>query len=397
MPSTLTEDNRDKLKLIGAQIFFRHGARTPLNMLPNLDEVIYDKELHLDRYKPADYQIKMLLKDGEKTISEHAFIGKDNVRKLNGGIAYCGQLTAIGEKQVYDVGKKIRQNLIIKEKLLPKIYDPHLIYARSTYIDRTIHSARCFLAGLFADDDNNQTIQANCPFEIEIHSWIHEILYPNPRIYPLLEKRLKPNQLHNLLDIEDELKKARKDFLDHINLIEYEHGFIELYDDIKSREAHGFPVPNRLKQLSMKFDEYSAQEYFLTGTHEQSTLTKELFVKTTVGLMLNLIKENFDRLQNDLLTKKNDETCYKFYVYATHDTSIASMKLAFDLFDMIWPSYASYILIKLYSSIDDPTQIFVHLTFDDKEQIIPWINDYFCPYNIFIDHLKNQIDDRVIP
>ncbi|CAM4988874.1 unnamed protein product, partial [Rotaria socialis] len=55
----------------------------------------------------------------------------------------------------------------------------------------------------------------------------------------------------------------------------------------------------------MKFDEYSAQEYFLTGTHEQSTLTKELFVKTTVGLMLNLIKENFDRLQNDLLTKKN--------------------------------------------------------------------------------------------
>ncbi|CAF3112632.1 unnamed protein product [Rotaria sp. Silwood2] len=73
------------------------------------------------------------------------------------------------------------------------------------------------------------------------------------------------------------------------------------------------------------------------------------------------------------------------------------MKLAFDLFDMIWPSYASYILIKLYSSIDDPTQIFVHLTFDDKEQIIPWINDYFCPYHIFIDHLKNQIDDRVIP
>ncbi|CAF3945895.1 unnamed protein product [Rotaria sp. Silwood1] len=376
MSSTLTKDNRDKLKLIGAQIFFRHGARTPLNMLPNLDEVLYDKELHLDRYKPADCEIKLLLKDGEKTISEHAFI-------------------AIGEKQVYDVGKKIRQNLIIKEKLLPKFYDPHLIYTRSTYIDRTIHSARCFLAGLFSDDDN-QTIQSNNPFEIEIYSWIHEILYPNPRIYPLLEKRLKPNKLHDLLDIEDDLKKARQEFLDHINLNEYEHGFIELHDDIKSREAHGFPVPDRLKQLSMKFDEYSAQEYFLTGTHEQSTLTKELFVKTTVGLMLNLIKENFDRLQNDLLTKKNDEMYYKFYIYATHDTSIASMKLAFDLFDMIWPSYASYILIKLYSSIDDPKQIFVHLTFDDKEQIIPWINDYFCPYNIFIDHLKNQIDDRVI-
>ncbi|CAF4034298.1 unnamed protein product, partial [Rotaria sp. Silwood1] len=31
-------------------------------------------------------------------------------------------------------------------------------------------------------------------------------------------KRLKPNKLHDLLDIEDDLKKARQEFLDHINL-----------------------------------------------------------------------------------------------------------------------------------------------------------------------------------
>jgi len=32
---------RNDLQLIGAQIFFRHGARTPLNLLPNLEEVYY--------------------------------------------------------------------------------------------------------------------------------------------------------------------------------------------------------------------------------------------------------------------------------------------------------------------------------------------------------------------
>lgn len=106
--------------------------------------------------------------------------------------------------------------------------------------------------------------------------------------------------------------------------------------------------------------------------------------------MLNLIKENFEHLiHND-----ND---YKLYAYATHDTSIASMKIAFDLFDKIWPNYASYILIKLYRSIDDSTKIFVHLTFNDQEQIIPWSNDYFCPYDIFMNYLKDQIDDRIIP
>ena len=31
--------NRHDLELIGAQIVFRHGARTPLHLLPNLEEV----------------------------------------------------------------------------------------------------------------------------------------------------------------------------------------------------------------------------------------------------------------------------------------------------------------------------------------------------------------------
>lgn len=30
---------REDLQLIGAQIYFRHGARTPLNLLPGLEEV----------------------------------------------------------------------------------------------------------------------------------------------------------------------------------------------------------------------------------------------------------------------------------------------------------------------------------------------------------------------
>jgi hypothetical protein len=32
-------EERHDLQLIGAQVFFRHGARTPLNLLPSLEEV----------------------------------------------------------------------------------------------------------------------------------------------------------------------------------------------------------------------------------------------------------------------------------------------------------------------------------------------------------------------
>lgn len=32
---------KNDLQLIGAQIFFRHGARTPINLLPSLEEVYF--------------------------------------------------------------------------------------------------------------------------------------------------------------------------------------------------------------------------------------------------------------------------------------------------------------------------------------------------------------------
>ncbi len=38
---------RDDLELIGAQVVFRHGARTPLHLLPSLEQVFY-KIIHFD-------------------------------------------------------------------------------------------------------------------------------------------------------------------------------------------------------------------------------------------------------------------------------------------------------------------------------------------------------------
>lgn len=43
--STKTSTNFDEFELIGVHVFFRHGARTPLHLLPNLDEVRRTKKL----------------------------------------------------------------------------------------------------------------------------------------------------------------------------------------------------------------------------------------------------------------------------------------------------------------------------------------------------------------
>ena len=46
----MDRQSRDDLQLIGAQIFFRHGARTPLSLLPGLEEVRRQKRARTTTY-----------------------------------------------------------------------------------------------------------------------------------------------------------------------------------------------------------------------------------------------------------------------------------------------------------------------------------------------------------
>ncbi|CAF4363016.1 unnamed protein product, partial [Adineta steineri] len=127
---------RDDLQLIGAQVFFRHGARTPLKLLPGLEEVSYSKE-HVQGYPLTKWDIKLITKLGndivskDKISSQNDMIG-DKIRQLksaSGDKIVTGQLTAVGEKQLYELGKIIRSELIKEDDkgLIPPIYDPNFV------------------------------------------------------------------------------------------------------------------------------------------------------------------------------------------------------------------------------------------------------------------------------
>ncbi len=59
------------------------------------------------------------------------------------------QLTPLGMRQEYELGKKLRRRYVDHDKLLPKSYQPGTLYVRSTEVDRTLMSAECFLMGLY--------------------------------------------------------------------------------------------------------------------------------------------------------------------------------------------------------------------------------------------------------
>ena len=74
------------------------------------------------------------------------------------GGAYHGQLTYIGEQQLFDLGCRLRKRYINELNFLSQNYDPNEISVRSTNVKRCINSAKCLLAGLYLNSmhiDNN--------------------------------------------------------------------------------------------------------------------------------------------------------------------------------------------------------------------------------------------------
>jgi hypothetical protein len=67
----------------------------------------------------------------------------------------------VGEKQLFDLGCRLRRRYIDEFKFLSQNYDPNEISVRSTNVKRCIRSATCLLAGLYLNSmhiDNNGLI-----------------------------------------------------------------------------------------------------------------------------------------------------------------------------------------------------------------------------------------------
>ncbi|CAF3878971.1 unnamed protein product, partial [Rotaria sp. Silwood1] len=211
---------RDDLQLIGAQIFFRHGARTPVNLLSGLEEVIYTKE-HIESYAPTKWDIQLIAKMGNEVVSidkikpaiEHVNDRTLQLKSTTDELVVTGQLTAIGEKQLFNLGRRLQSELMDdgnNDGLIPNTYDPKIVYCRSTYRKRTLASARSFLAGLFSSEATGNKVQSTGPFEIEVRSFPDEELCSNSNMFPILEKRHSVQSLYASLHDEHDLKMARQ-------------------------------------------------------------------------------------------------------------------------------------------------------------------------------------------
>ena len=92
------------------------------------------------------------------------------------------ELTPLGQRQHYLLGRVLREKYIIKHNMFPNGFDPTKIYLRSTDIHRTIMSAQSFAMGLYSNGSqrlsNKQLKNANWkpPVNITLPDYVLEEL-----------------------------------------------------------------------------------------------------------------------------------------------------------------------------------------------------------------------------
>ena len=178
--------------------------------------------------------------------------GSRNVKFNNNikGGAYQGQLTFVGEQQLFDLGQRLKKRYVDELKFLSKHYDPNEISVRSTNVKRCINSAKSLLAGLYlnsiSEENNGNSLQPNdikinrqnfnffyinlVPFDIKVGPLDDEYLFPNMHNCPNLKNFSV--KLSSILSNKTEHWKYL-DFLE--NKFGYKRSFISFMDDIHAR------------------------------------------------------------------------------------------------------------------------------------------------------------------
>lgn len=355
IPSTPYE-----LKLV--QVLFRHGARTPLKSIPDVMEAQWVPTL---LEPPAHTHINYVVTDLNGGPKPPAPV-EDSYRKniLTGG-TFPGQLTTVGMQQLYELGKRLRRKYIEESNFLSSTFSPAEVYVRSTNIVRTIESAKCLVAGLF--QQKQEEVVPILTTEAE-----SEILYPNYhgcKVLKILgshrwaESSTLPDIAADLQSIQSALGIAAHQHVD----------FILIRDDMVARETHGLPCPPVLNTWRNKVEERAVD--MICHVYDPSRRDN---LQLCVGPLLHTLLTNFD----EKLQGTSSEPNRKLFLYSAHDTTLIPCLMAMGVFDMRWPPYAADITMELYQH-QQTKEAFVKVSYLGQDQLIRGCSGVYCPLEEF--------------
>ncbi|XP_018324177.1 prostatic acid phosphatase-like isoform X2 [Agrilus planipennis] len=286
-----------------------------------------------------------------------------------------GQLTNIGKKRMYEVGKDLRRRY---NNFLGEDYYPDILYARTTDVDRTKMSLQLSLAGLFPPDQKSQLDpQLNWqPIPYNYEPWKTDHVLGIASVFCPKYNILSRQYVENLnMTIKEIVLFNYLSTHTGFDLIDTIMKTTIIYSALKTQEEWGFEPPS-----------------WIPGVWEKPL--KELAIKNFARLTAT--KELAKLAGADTMSKINGSLIpqnRKLFLYSAHDYNLASILGTLGVFPNKLPNYGSQVIIEV-RYVDG--EYGMQILFQDNEGdpspellTIPGCTP-FCPLNDFIK-LTNEI------
>jgi hypothetical protein len=303
--------NHDISTLRLLQIVHRHGDRTPVDFAPN------------DPFKNAIHW-----REG------------------------IGELTTKGKNRMYKLGQYIRKAY---DSYLGQNYSPQEVYARSSITQRCVESVSYLLSGVYPP--NLKEWQWNNESDVDLshllQSFSVETFRPKFEDLVLNQEKYCP-----IVDIEKEKiynsERVKKFLEEHKDLYKNLSKVVGHEIDISTgRALHG-----TLEIEAMDFDYYWSHAW---TKEEQKKIIDQLYhshrmsyridwdspiiKRLRAGGLVNELNKNFQKV----LDNQNDK---KLYVYSTHDTQVAALMHALNIFNDNMPPFGATLLFELHQNLN---------------------------------------------
>ncbi|PRP89457.1 component of the counting factor complex [Planoprotostelium fungivorum] len=352
------------------QTVTRHGARTPIYLVPPVEQPLVEWNCKLHELVKPSQQDHSVRYDTTKRLFRKVY--RDGVETLKGNCNF-GQLTDVGYSQHLELGQALRKVYADGFNLFgpqPKLSQ---IRVRSTDVYRTLQSAQAGLTGMFPEHTSIRGVET---LLVETTDNSLEDMTPNSAVCPPLQTEM--NRLHASKEWTDQQEKTRNltETLQKAFGVSTLPPWDGLYDIYQLRRCANLPVPKEITEDLF-------QQIRLAAEWEVNVTAYDPAVgRYGMGTFLNLIKEN---IQNYV---KNGTSEVKYLLYSGHDSTVAPLLGLLNIYDGLWPPFRAYVNFELYSRDGEH---FVQVKYNGKEMKLPACEKVMCPVKTVLAFFQERV------
>lgn len=334
-------------------VVHRHGDRTPIHADLGRALRATDEENAFWRSTLPPSNVVSRMYDAFGFVDANRLVDENN-----GSVR--GKLTNAGVRELLDVGKGFRRRYVDDLQFLSgkPDTDVHELRLRCTPMSRTIRSALSILTGMYPTCSLRGTDAIRLGVELgdptPKRPFDRATMWPFNRMCAL-QSRLRKE--YSNIDASVELRTRYDDLVEyyrprigfepdaHVSL----GGIMEV---LVCREAHGYPVPTSLDNLSRRVTEL--KRFAFDARHERFCQHGDL-LKLYVGRLLGEIVDAMDT------------GSHKWTQFSGHDSTLIPLISVLNLPSARWPDYAANVVLEVWRR-DESDERIVQVFFNGEFQ-----------------------------